>query len=159
MSWVWSKFKYHLNCLNVHFNVEVDLKPDVLTKIIFWPLIRVRLLFSLFILTFPLLCFEGTSASDVTSPKKEEPEPPKQIISVPPTEGKRREKENEISLLPSPDSSHLGAAPAGSKYSTELQICSDMKWLHSQGCCICGQGITMKTLISQMGTVECLPFS
>ncbi|NXH91492.1 IRAK2 protein, partial [Edolisoma coerulescens] len=60
---------------------------------------------------------DWTSASDVTSPKKEELEPPKQIISVPPTEGKRREKENEISLLPSPDSSHLGAAPAGSAVS------------------------------------------
>ncbi|NXH29789.1 IRAK2 protein, partial [Myiagra hebetior] len=60
---------------------------------------------------------DWTSASDVTSPKKEEPEPPKQILSVPPTEGKRREKENEISLLPSPDSSHLGAAPAGSAVS------------------------------------------
>ncbi|NXC64138.1 IRAK2 protein, partial [Aleadryas rufinucha] len=60
---------------------------------------------------------DWTSASDVTSPKKEEPEPPKQIISVPPTEGKRREKENEISLLPSPDSSHLGAAAAGSAVS------------------------------------------
>ncbi|NXD95129.1 IRAK2 protein, partial [Chaetorhynchus papuensis] len=60
---------------------------------------------------------DWTSASDVTSPKKEEPEPPKEIISVPPTEGKRREKENELSLLPSPDSSHLGAAPAGSAVS------------------------------------------
>ncbi|NXB58131.1 IRAK2 protein, partial [Struthidea cinerea] len=60
---------------------------------------------------------DWTSASDVTSPKKEELEPPKQVISVPPTEGKRREKENEISLLPSPDSSHLGAAPAGSAVS------------------------------------------
>ncbi|NWV53495.1 IRAK2 protein, partial [Daphoenositta chrysoptera] len=60
---------------------------------------------------------DWTSASDVTSPKKEEPEPPKQITSVPPTEGKRREKENEISLLPSPDSLHLGAAPAGSAVS------------------------------------------
>ncbi|NXY07698.1 IRAK2 protein, partial [Pteruthius melanotis] len=60
---------------------------------------------------------DWTSASDVTSTKKEEPEPPKQIISVPSTEGKRREKENEISLLPCPDSSHLGAAPAGSAVS------------------------------------------
>ncbi|NXO12499.1 IRAK2 protein, partial [Oriolus oriolus] len=60
---------------------------------------------------------DWTSASDITSPKKEELEPPKQIISVPPTEGKRREKENEISLLPSPDSSHLGAASAGSAVS------------------------------------------
>ncbi|NXK98125.1 IRAK2 protein, partial [Formicarius rufipectus] len=59
---------------------------------------------------------DWTSASDVISPKKEEPvEPPKQeIISVPPTEGKRRENENEISLLPLPDFSHLEAAPAGS---------------------------------------------
>ncbi|NXY65492.1 IRAK2 protein, partial [Callaeas wilsoni] len=60
---------------------------------------------------------DWTSASNITSPEKEEPEPPKQIKSVPPTEGKRREKENEISLLPSPDSSHLGAAPAGSAVS------------------------------------------
>ncbi|KAM4893866.1 interleukin-1 receptor-associated kinase-like 2 [Sylvia borin] len=56
---------------------------------------------------------DWTSASNFTSPEKEEPEPPKQIISVPPTEGKRREKENAISLLPSPDSSHLGVVPAG----------------------------------------------
>ncbi|NWX56703.1 IRAK2 protein, partial [Promerops cafer] len=60
---------------------------------------------------------DWTSTSNVTSPGKEEPEPPKQIISVPPTEGKRREKENAISLLPSPDSSHLGAVPAGSAVS------------------------------------------
>ncbi|NWV17885.1 IRAK2 protein, partial [Origma solitaria] len=60
---------------------------------------------------------DWTSASNITSPEKEELEPPKQIMSVPPTEGKRREKENEISLLPSPDSSHLGAAPAGSAVS------------------------------------------
>ncbi|NXD01918.1 IRAK2 protein, partial [Certhia familiaris] len=60
---------------------------------------------------------DWTSASNVTSPEKEEPEPPKQIISVPPTEGKRREKENALSLLPSPDSSHLGAVPAGSAVS------------------------------------------
>ncbi|NWI05391.1 IRAK2 protein, partial [Tichodroma muraria] len=60
---------------------------------------------------------DWTSASNVTSPEKEEPEPPKQIISVPPTEGKRREKENAISLLPSPDSSHLGAVPAGNAVS------------------------------------------
>ncbi|XP_071406267.1 interleukin-1 receptor-associated kinase-like 2 isoform X1 [Pithys albifrons albifrons] len=58
---------------------------------------------------------DWTSASNITSPKREElVEPPRQeIISVPPTEGKRREKEKEISLLPSPASSHLGAAPAG----------------------------------------------
>ncbi|NXU14121.1 IRAK2 protein, partial [Pardalotus punctatus] len=60
---------------------------------------------------------DWTSASNITSPEKEESEPPKQMISVPPTEGKKREKENEISLLPSPDSSHLGAAPAGSAVS------------------------------------------
>ncbi|NXL74248.1 IRAK2 protein, partial [Leptocoma aspasia] len=59
---------------------------------------------------------DWTSASNVTSPEKE-PEPPKQIISVPPTEGKKGEKENAISLLPSPDSSHLGAVPAGSAVS------------------------------------------
>ncbi|NWI51537.1 IRAK2 protein, partial [Calyptomena viridis] len=62
---------------------------------------------------------DWTSASNVTSPKKEEPvEPPKQeIISVPPTEGKGRDKENERSLLPLPNSSYLGAAPAGSAIS------------------------------------------
>ncbi|NXA82238.1 IRAK2 protein, partial [Thryothorus ludovicianus] len=60
---------------------------------------------------------DWTSASSITSPEKEEPEPPKQIISVPPTDGKRREKENAISLLPCPDSSHLGAVPAGSAVS------------------------------------------
>ncbi|XP_063267546.1 interleukin-1 receptor-associated kinase-like 2 isoform X3 [Prinia subflava] len=56
---------------------------------------------------------DWTSASNITSTEKEEPEPPKQIISVPPTGGKSREKENALSLLPSPDSSHLGAVPAG----------------------------------------------
>ncbi|XP_015496282.1 interleukin-1 receptor-associated kinase-like 2 isoform X2 [Parus major] len=55
---------------------------------------------------------DWTSASNLTSSEKE-PEPPKQIISVPPTEGKRREKENAMSLVPSPDSSQLGAVPAG----------------------------------------------
>ncbi|NXR49991.1 IRAK2 protein, partial [Hippolais icterina] len=60
---------------------------------------------------------DWTSASNITSLEKEEPEPPKQIISVPSTEGKRQEKENAISLLPSPDSSHLGAVPAGSAVS------------------------------------------
>ncbi|NWR08967.1 IRAK2 protein, partial [Paradoxornis webbianus] len=60
---------------------------------------------------------DWTSASNITSPEKEEPEPPKQMISVPPTEGKRRERENAISLMPSPDSSHLGAVPAGSAVS------------------------------------------
>ncbi|NXF11873.1 IRAK2 protein, partial [Smithornis capensis] len=59
---------------------------------------------------------DWTSASNVTSPKKEEPvEPPRQeIVSVPPTEGKRREKENERSQLPLPNSSPPGAAPVGS---------------------------------------------
>ncbi|XP_064289244.1 interleukin-1 receptor-associated kinase-like 2 isoform X3 [Passer domesticus] len=56
---------------------------------------------------------DWTSASSITLPEKEEPEPPKQIISVPPTEGKRRDKENALSLLPSPDSSHPGAVPSG----------------------------------------------
>ncbi|NWH35778.1 IRAK2 protein, partial [Chloropsis hardwickii] len=60
---------------------------------------------------------DWTSTSNITSSEKEEPEPPKQIISVPPTEGKRREKENAMSLLPFPDSSHLGAVPAGSAVS------------------------------------------
>ncbi|NWU01454.1 IRAK2 protein, partial [Urocynchramus pylzowi] len=60
---------------------------------------------------------DWTSASSITSPEKEEPEPPKQIISVPPTEGKRRDKENALSLLPSPDSSHLGGVPSGSAVS------------------------------------------
>ncbi|NXR96043.1 IRAK2 protein, partial [Hypocryptadius cinnamomeus] len=60
---------------------------------------------------------DWTSASSVTSPEKEEPEPPKQIISVPATEGRRRDKENALSLLPSPDSSHLGAVPSGSAVS------------------------------------------
>ncbi|NXA61571.1 IRAK2 protein, partial [Mohoua ochrocephala] len=60
---------------------------------------------------------DWTSASGITSPKKEEPEPPRQIKSLPPAEGKRREKENELSLMPSPDSSHLGAAPAGNAVS------------------------------------------
>ncbi|NXE69125.1 IRAK2 protein, partial [Calcarius ornatus] len=60
---------------------------------------------------------DWTSASSITSPEKDEPEPPKQIISVPPTEGKRRDKENAISLLPSPDSSHLRAVPSGSAIS------------------------------------------
>ncbi|NXQ29235.1 IRAK2 protein, partial [Alaudala cheleensis] len=59
---------------------------------------------------------DWTSASNITSPEKEEPEPPKQILSVPPPEGKRREEGNAISLLPAPDSSHLGV-PAGSAVS------------------------------------------
>ncbi|NXU35265.1 IRAK2 protein, partial [Drymodes brunneopygia] len=60
---------------------------------------------------------DWTSASDISSPEKGEPEPPKQILSVPPSEGKGREKENALSLLPCPDSSQLGAAPAGSAVS------------------------------------------
>ncbi|KAI1234593.1 hypothetical protein IHE44_0003653 [Lamprotornis superbus] len=60
---------------------------------------------------------DWTSSSNITSPEREEPEPPKQIISILPTEDKRREKENAISLLPSPDSSHLAAVPAGSAVS------------------------------------------
>uniref|UniRef100_A0A8C5UBK7 Interleukin-1 receptor-associated kinase-like 2 n=1 Tax=Malurus cyaneus samueli TaxID=2593467 RepID=A0A8C5UBK7_9PASS len=60
---------------------------------------------------------DWTSASNITSPEREEPEPPKQIMSVPPTEGKRREKETGMSSLPSPDTSDPGAAPAGSAVS------------------------------------------
>ncbi|XP_027602167.2 interleukin-1 receptor-associated kinase-like 2 isoform X2 [Pipra filicauda] len=63
---------------------------------------------------------DWTSASNVTSPEKKEPvEPPKQeITSVPPTEGQRREKENEISVLPSPDSAGIsGAVSEGALYS------------------------------------------
>ncbi|KAJ7417855.1 interleukin 1 receptor associated kinase 2 [Pitangus sulphuratus] len=60
------------------------------------------------------------SASNVTSPEKKEPvEPPSQeITSVPPTEGRRREKESEISVLPSPDSAGIsGAVSEGALYS------------------------------------------
>ncbi|XP_027496354.1 interleukin-1 receptor-associated kinase-like 2 isoform X2 [Corapipo altera] len=65
---------------------------------------------------------DWTSASNVTSPEKKEPvEPPKQeITSVPPTEERerRREKENEISVLPSPDSAGIsGAVSEGGLYS------------------------------------------
>ncbi|XP_064523162.1 interleukin-1 receptor-associated kinase-like 2 isoform X2 [Pseudopipra pipra] len=63
---------------------------------------------------------DWTSASNVTSPEKKEPvEPPKQeITSVPPTEGQRREKENEMSVLPSPDSAGIsGAVSEGALYS------------------------------------------
>ncbi|XP_027558384.1 interleukin-1 receptor-associated kinase-like 2 isoform X3 [Neopelma chrysocephalum] len=58
---------------------------------------------------------DWTSASNVTSPEKKEPvEPPKQeITSVPPTEGKRREKEKEMSVLPSPDSAGISDAVSG----------------------------------------------
>ncbi|XP_010176871.1 PREDICTED: interleukin-1 receptor-associated kinase-like 2 [Mesitornis unicolor] len=58
---------------------------------------------------------DWTSASNISHSEKQEPvEPPKQEnISLPPTENKNREKENERSLLPSPDSSHLGVSPAG----------------------------------------------
>ncbi|NWS11627.1 IRAK2 protein, partial [Pachyramphus minor] len=61
---------------------------------------------------------DWTSASNFTSPEKKEPvEPPKQeISSVPPTEGKRREKENEISVLPSPVSAG-SAVSEGALYS------------------------------------------
>ncbi|KAM9276987.1 interleukin-1 receptor-associated kinase-like 2 [Morus bassanus] len=62
---------------------------------------------------------DWTSASKITNSEKEElVEPPKQEnISLTPTENKNREKENEISLLPSPDSSHLAVSPAGSAVS------------------------------------------
>nr|XP_009938283.1 PREDICTED: interleukin-1 receptor-associated kinase-like 2 [Opisthocomus hoazin] len=62
---------------------------------------------------------DWVSASDIAKSEKEElVEPPKQEnISLTPTENKNRERENEISLLPSPDSSHLGVPPAGSAVS------------------------------------------
>ncbi|XP_035745332.1 interleukin-1 receptor-associated kinase-like 2 isoform X2 [Egretta garzetta] len=58
---------------------------------------------------------DWTSASNITNSEKEElVEPPKQAnISLSPTENKKRERGNEISLLPSPDSSHLGVSLAG----------------------------------------------
>ncbi|KAF1532023.1 Interleukin-1 receptor-associated kinase-like 2, partial [Eudyptes sclateri] len=58
---------------------------------------------------------DWTSASNITNSEKEElVEPQKQEnISLTPTENKNRERENEISLLPSPDSSHLGVSPTG----------------------------------------------
>ncbi|NWQ60242.1 IRAK2 protein, partial [Neopipo cinnamomea] len=60
---------------------------------------------------------DWTSASNVTSPEKKEPvEPSNQITYVPPPEGKRREKENEISVLPSPDSAG-SAVSEGALYS------------------------------------------
>ncbi|XP_009881167.1 PREDICTED: interleukin-1 receptor-associated kinase-like 2 [Charadrius vociferus] len=57
---------------------------------------------------------DWTSASNITNSEKEElVEPPKQEnISLTPTEKKNKERENEISLLPSPDSSHLRVSPA-----------------------------------------------
>ncbi|NXL59662.1 IRAK2 protein, partial [Chordeiles acutipennis] len=64
---------------------------------------------------------DWTAASNITNPEKEElVEPPKQEkISLTPTENKKKERENEISLLPSPDSSHLEVSPAGSAVSEE----------------------------------------
>ncbi|NXL43159.1 IRAK2 protein, partial [Podilymbus podiceps] len=61
---------------------------------------------------------DWTSASNITNSEKEElVEPLKQEKnSLTPTENKR-ERENDISLLPSPDSSHPGASPAGSAVS------------------------------------------
>ncbi|XP_069667853.1 interleukin-1 receptor-associated kinase-like 2 isoform X2 [Haliaeetus albicilla] len=58
---------------------------------------------------------DWTSASNITNSEKAElVEPPKQEnVSLTPTENKKRERENEISLLPSPDSSYLGVSPAG----------------------------------------------
>ncbi|XP_068550117.1 interleukin-1 receptor-associated kinase-like 2 [Anas acuta] len=54
------------------------------------------------------------SPSGTTNSEKEELiEPPKQEnISLTPTESKNKERENEISLLPLPDSSQLGVSPA-----------------------------------------------
>ncbi|XP_009960378.1 PREDICTED: interleukin-1 receptor-associated kinase-like 2 [Leptosomus discolor] len=58
---------------------------------------------------------DWTSASNIANSEKEElVEPPKQEdISLTPIENKNKERENEISVLPSPDSSHLGVSPAG----------------------------------------------
>ncbi|NWU67593.1 IRAK2 protein, partial [Pterocles burchelli] len=58
---------------------------------------------------------DWTSASNITSSEKEElVKPPKQEnVSSTPTENKNKERENEIRLLPSPDSLHLGGSPAG----------------------------------------------
>ncbi|NXC16308.1 IRAK2 protein, partial [Corythaeola cristata] len=68
---------------------------------------------------------DWTSASNITNSEKEElVEPPKQEnISLTSTESKNKERESEISLLPSPDSPHLGASPAGSAVS-EGALCS-----------------------------------
>ncbi|XP_061864559.1 interleukin-1 receptor-associated kinase-like 2 isoform X2 [Colius striatus] len=57
---------------------------------------------------------DWASASNITKSEKEElVEPPKQEnISLTPIENKNKERENEISLLPSPSSSHLGISPA-----------------------------------------------
>ncbi|XP_009703342.1 PREDICTED: interleukin-1 receptor-associated kinase-like 2, partial [Cariama cristata] len=59
---------------------------------------------------------DWSSASNITNSEKEElVAPPKQEnISLTPTENKNKERENEISLLPPPDSSHPGLSPAGS---------------------------------------------
>ncbi|NXE73003.1 IRAK2 protein, partial [Cochlearius cochlearius] len=62
---------------------------------------------------------DWTSASNITNSEKELlVEPPKQEnISLTPTEDRKRERENELSLLPSPDPSHLGVSLAGSAVS------------------------------------------
>uniref|UniRef100_A0A8C3J7S9 Interleukin-1 receptor-associated kinase-like 2 n=1 Tax=Calidris pygmaea TaxID=425635 RepID=A0A8C3J7S9_9CHAR len=58
---------------------------------------------------------DWTSASTTASSEKEElVEPPKQEnVSLTPTENKTKGRENELSLLPSADSSHLGVSAAG----------------------------------------------
>ncbi|XP_051483562.1 interleukin-1 receptor-associated kinase-like 2 [Apus apus] len=58
---------------------------------------------------------DWTSASNIPNSGKEElVEPPKQEnISLTPTGNKNKDKENEMSLLPAPDSSHLEVSPAG----------------------------------------------
>ncbi|KAM9374423.1 interleukin-1 receptor-associated kinase-like 2 [Phaethornis superciliosus] len=57
---------------------------------------------------------DWTSASNIPNSEKEElVAPPKQEnIALHPTENKNKDRENERSLLPSPDSSHLGVSPA-----------------------------------------------
>ncbi|NWS49367.1 IRAK2 protein, partial [Probosciger aterrimus] len=62
---------------------------------------------------------DWTSASNIADSGKEEVvEPPKpENRSLIPIENKKIDRENEISLLPSTDSSHLGVPPAGSAVS------------------------------------------
>lgn len=73
--------------------------------------------FWMVLLTFPLISFAGISPSSISTSEKEElVEPPKQEnVSLTPTENKHKEKENEISLLPSSDPSQPGISPACSK--------------------------------------------
>ncbi|XP_010001659.1 PREDICTED: interleukin-1 receptor-associated kinase-like 2 [Chaetura pelagica] len=70
---------------------------------------------------------DWTSASNIPNSGKEElVEPPKQEnISLTPTGNKNKETEKEMSLLPAPDSSHVGVSPAGvSGAVSEGALCS-----------------------------------